>query len=327
MSKKLNILRCVDQNWWAYAHIAREHRLYTKHNMTHAKHDEVKLDGIDIIYIHSPDISNYHATKLTLEAKERGIKVIGGYAGNPKYWTTAEKQTYTHADLIVSISPQTYQFGKFHYTNIPTIFMPESVDTNFFYPVPKNNNEFRIGWAGGSHKKIKRCYLLDKLDYPVIKMDNWKQQRYSQEKLLTLSNMREFYQSLDVLLLTSESECMPRVIMEAMSCEKAVISTDVGGVRLLLDQEWLVPAEGDDEIIRQINNKLKLLKDNKQLCKEVGERNRNHLIDTFSWESNAQLWDLMFESVYNNDINTIVEVTENRVEPHKTWFDSFKIGG
>jgi len=111
---KLNILRCGDQNFWAYYWIAQEHARYSSHNIEYAKFNEINLNGRNLIYIHSPDITNYHADKLPKEAKEKNITVIGGYAGNPEYWSPAEKRTYSVADLIITISPQTYAFAKFH---------------------------------------------------------------------------------------------------------------------------------------------------------------------------------------------------------------------
>jgi glycosyltransferase involved in cell wall biosynthesis len=57
------------------------------------------------------------------------------------------------------------------------------------------------------------------------------------------ARIREIYQSCDVLLVPSYSEGMPTVILEAMASGLAVIATDVGGVRTVVDEQigWLIP--------------------------------------------------------------------------------------
>lgn len=322
MKEKLNILRCGDQNFWAYHWITKEHMRYTAHNMQYAKHDEINLDGVDVLYIHSPDITNYHADKLPLEAKARGIKVIGAYAGNPHFWSPAEKRTYSHADLIVTISPQTYSFAKFHYTNIPVIYMPESIDTEFFTPKSCNRNRFNVGWAGGVHKRVKRYHIAEELKYPIYLKDNWKAQRESQNKNLTLKEMKEYYRKIDVLLVTSASECQPRTVLEAMATGKPVISTDVGSVSMLLEPEWIVPINPTKKVVEEINFRLDLLKKYPKLRQRVGQRNLDFITKYFSWENNKVLWDTIFEDVYNGNIDNAIYQSKKFLIPFKKEFVS-----
>lgn len=320
--KKLNVLRCVDQNFWAYAIIAKEHSLYTKHNMTYLKHDEVNLNGQDVIYIHSPDISGYHAEILPLEAKKKGIKVIGAYAGNPLYWSPAEKRTYSDADIIVTISPQTYSFAKFHYSDIPVIYMPECVDTDYFTPKQFSKDTFIVGWTGGKHKKIKRFALTEQLDYSIQLQDDWKERRKINNRELDLSKMKDFYQSIDVLIVTSESECQPRVVMEAMAGGLPIIATNVGSMKMLLGKEWIVDVYPDAKVVQQMNEKLSILEKNPKLRKEVGERNREHIQKYFSWKSTQLLWDNLFENIYKNNIKQIIKDSDNFLKPFKEDFES-----
>lgn len=318
----MRVLRCGDQNFWAYYWIAQEHARYSRHEIKYAKHDEVNLDGVDLVYIHSPDISNFHAEYLPMEAKKRGIPVIGAYAGNPYYWSPAEKRTYSHADLIVTISPQTYAFARFHYTNIPVIFLPESVDTDFFLPGgERSDDRFVIGWAGGVHKKIKRARLLDRLDFPVLKKDDWKLNRVSQNANLTLEGMRDFYNSIDVLIVTSLSECMPRVVLEAMACCLPVISTDVGSVRMLLSGDWIVPKNPDEAVVSGLNTKLGILKKHELAARFViGNKNRDHVHHSFSWHFNAVLWDEVFSAVKQKRIDTAMALAAAYLGAYREYF-------
>ena len=294
--KRLNVLRCGDQNYWAYYWVAQEHARYSRHNVRYAKWDEVNLNGIDVIYIHGPDISNYHATGLPCEARKRGIKVIGGYSGNPEFWSPAERSTYVCADLIVAISPQTYAFCKFHYKNIPVVFMPESIDTHFFTPRPYPRDSFIVGWAGGIHKPIKRAHLLKQLDFPVVTRSQWAEPRAAKDTV-TLDKMVEFYHSIDVLVQTSLSECQPRVVMEAMACGLPVIATDVGSMRMLLTPNWIVPVSPDEDVVCGINDKLHRLQYDTCIYGGIGRRNLEHIKLHWSWEQNVEIWDSMFSAI------------------------------
>lgn len=321
--KNYKILRCGDQDFWAYAFLAKEHIKYSKHNMEYVCYNKVHYDT-DLLYIHSPDITNAHATTIPKIAHSKGIKVIGAYAGSPVFWSPAEKRIYDYSDLIVTISPQTYEFAKFHYKNHPIIFLPESVDTDVFYPnyekiYNTKKKDLVIGWAGGAHKKIKRTYLLDKLDFPVKIKSDWQQQRNN--KITTNNHMVDFYQSLDVLVVTSITECMPRVILEAMACGIPVISTDCGGIRMLIDREFLVPVNPEDDCVSQINTRLHMLYKYPELRKAIGLRNRKWIEEQWSWEKNTTLWDEVFSLVIEDKVNKAIILADKYLNKYKKDFD------
>lgn len=313
------ILRCIDQLFWAYSFISQEHIKYSSHDMSYVKHDAVHYNA-DLLYIHSPDISPAHATIIPKLANSKGIKVVGAYAGNPVFWSVSEKRVYEYSDLIVTISPQTYEFAKQNYPEgHPIVFLPESVDTNFFKPSYNFNKSFTVGWAGGAHKKIKRTYLLDKLDFPVIIKSDWKDQR--RDNVTTLDNMLPFYRSIDVLVITSLSECMPRVALEAMACGIPVISTDVGGMRMLIDKEFIVPVNPEEECVSAINDKLQLLFKYPELRNAVGKRNRDWIEKYWSWEKNTKLWDEVFTLVIENKADKAVEMADKYLENFTECFE------
>lgn len=326
MKKFYTILRCGDQYNWAYHFVATEHARYSVHTIKYAKHDNINLDGIDAIYIHSPDITTFHAEQLPLQAKEKGIKVIGGYAGNPRFWSKAESNVYTCADLIVTISPQLYQFAKNKYNQTPVIFLPESIDTDFFQPSEfggsiTSDSPFKIGWAGGKHKPIKRCHLLKKLKYPVTIKDDWKAQRQGQVDN-PLEEMRDFYQGMDCLVVTSLSECMPRTVLEAMACGLPVIGTDVGSMRILLDKEFIVPVNPEDNTVNEMNKILELFYNNLEYRHKIGKINREKAETYFSWKNNAKLWDYVFAYIIENKIEEAINISQNYVNLFKDEFNT-----
>jgi len=301
-SKKLNVLKVVDQWGWSYDFIGREQARYSRHNIIINKYDNVKLDGIDIIYIHSPNIHPSIAD-LPWEAKERGIKVIGAYGGDPKYYPDGGIPPYPYADIIATISPQTYKYGEDTYENIPTIFFPEGVDTIFFTPKPFDPTKFKAGWAG-SFWSIKRCGILDKLIVKVHRQSDWGPKHFKYKRDLT--PMLNFYHSIDTFVLSSETECMPRVVLESMACGLPVVSTAVGNVPFLINEKWLTAVHPEEKVIEQMNKCLKRLKYNKNCRKGVGERNRTFICRNFSWDVVQPYWDEIFDYLHEGRTKKII---------------------
>ena len=312
---KLNICKIIDQYGWAYYHIAIEQARYSEHNIFYVRiHDILeKFDNldIDILYLPCPDINKTIPDILIEKCKKRGIKIIGAYSGE-----IAKK--YSYIDLTLSISPQTYQLTKNLYKGrVPTIFLPESIDTEYFKNDFKFSN-FQAGWAGSYKRPLKRTYLLKKLKYPVkIQCDR----SFYDGK--TLDSMLDFYNSINTLLLVSNSECMPRVVLEAMSCSLPIISTDVGSIRILLDDEWIVPVNPESTIIEEVNYRLNLLNKYPKLRKEVGKRNRQYIEKYLSWKNNQKLWDDVFSALVRDDYKKINSISEKYIDllPNKKEFE------
>ena len=127
--------------------------------------------------------------------------------------------------------------------------------------------------------------------------------------------MIKFYHSIDCLVVLSITEAMPRIILEAMACGLPVISTDTGSVRMLLDKDWIVPIYPEKEAIKQMNKKLDLLKKDPQLRKKIGERNRKHIEQFFSWNKNQALWDEVYNALCIEDYKKIEILTNNYLKP------------
>lgn len=304
-SKKLNICKIIDQFGWAYYFIAKDQQKYSTHNIDYKRLLDVTEIDADIVYIHSPNINYAKCQRLITSLKQKGIKVIGGYGGECKIKYEPEP------DLIVSISIQHLDFLKNMYPNKSVVFLPEAIDTNYFIPVDRNSNDFKVGWAG-CIREVKRPYLLDKLDFKVEKKSDWGKQYFVDGQ--TLDKMKDFYNSIDVLILTSISECMPRVVLEAMACGLPVVSTKVGCISMLLDEQWIVSVTPDDQVIKEMNEKLLLLKNNPQLRQQVGERNRQHIEKFFSWSIVEKLWDNTFELVMQNKFKEIENISDNFIK-------------
>jgi len=288
--KKLNVVKVIDQWGWAYYYLGKEQQKFTRHNIILQKYTEfnMSLDDVDVIYFHGPDMAPRSINdELIQKCKDKGIPVIGGYGG-------LVSATYQYADVIATISPETYNYAKEKY-DCPTIFLPESVDTDYFKSNSSfNSNRFNVGYAG-SPIPLKRTYLFDKLNFPVIQKSDWGQKFWVQQ---TQDHMKNFYQSIDVLILLSITECIPRVVLEAMAMGLPVVATNVGCLSMLLDKEWIVDANPEKEVVKQANEKLNILFKNPILRRDVGIRNRWFVEENFSWKKTQPLWDDFFDIIY-----------------------------
>jgi glycosyltransferase involved in cell wall biosynthesis len=91
-------------------------------------------------------------------------------------------------------------------------------------------------------------------------------------------NIISTYHSADVIVLTSVSEAFPYSVLEAMSCAKAIVATDVGGVREALESNGvLVPPTDAEGLAREVRRLL----DDPALRATLGARARAAIVEKF----------------------------------------------
>jgi glycosyltransferase involved in cell wall biosynthesis len=101
--------------------------------------------------------------------------------------------------------------------------------------------------------------------------------------------------ALDVFALSSLSEGLPLVILEAMATGAAVVSTDVGGIADVVEDGksgFLVPP-GDDEAMR---GKLQELAENRGLASQAGRLARDQVQERYSSERMARQYLELYRS-------------------------------
>ena len=91
-------------------------------------------------------------------------------------------------------------------------------------------------------------------------------------------NVMDAYRSATVVVLTSISEAFPYSILEAMSCAKAIVATDVGGVREALEGNGALVSPGNAEALAA--EVLRMLAD-PALRAELGARARATVVEKF----------------------------------------------
>lgn len=97
----------------------------------------------------------------------------------------------------------------------------------------------------------------------------------------------------DVFILTSDSECCPMTVLEAMASELPIVSTDVGGVsELVCDAGILLPINDKETIAKAIVE----LGSDKSRQKEMGKKARI-LVQQFESSIIAQKYVDMYQSI------------------------------
>lgn len=92
------------------------------------------------------------------------------------------------------------------------------------------------------------------------------------------------YRAADVVLLTSISEAFPFSVIEAMSCGRAVVASDVGGVREALDGCGVVVRPRD---VEQFAAEVRRLLDDAPLRAKLGARARAKVVEQFKVDNSV----------------------------------------
>jgi len=115
---------------------------------------------------------------------------------------------------------------------------------------------------------------------------------------LTPEEMRDWYAKSDVVVLPTQTEGLPRVLLEAQLMEKPVVAYGVGGVpeAVLNGVSGYVVEHGDSTSFAK---RLKMLLTNPELCARMGEAGRRHVLDNFALDRLAERHEEFYLKVLN----------------------------
>lgn len=309
-NKRINILFLFDVYGWVFDFKTRFYKKYSSHHIIPKKFDEIQdsdLDNIDIVII--PGSCHYKMLKgwkILDKIKQRNIKIVVQYNSEIELNLP---NPLVNVDLCVAASPKIYdRLQKMGLQNL--IYFPHSVDSEFFLPEYQYNN-FTLGWTGNPNCKEKRFHLLKYIKYPIKIQAKYGQEYFKKDR--SLSEMVKFYNSIDILLILSKSEGAPLPLLEAMSCGKMVLSTDVGIASLLLDKKWLID---ENNIIEDLNKKLEYLSKHQEIIIKEGERNRKFIKTYYSFFNKVLILDNIYQSLLYNKVKfkMITEIIPKKIK-------------
>ncbi len=106
--------------------------------------------------------------------------------------------------------------------------------------------------------------------------------------------LRELYETSSIYLLPSKQENASIGLLEAMLAGMAVITSNVSGCPETVGDSGLLVSPQDVEGIR--TNLLKLINDDK-LCRELGARARNRVLEVFDWQKISRQYIAQYEEI------------------------------
>ena len=107
--------------------------------------------------------------------------------------------------------------------------------------------------------------------------------------------LHESYQGADIFILTSESEGMPCVVLEAMGCGLPIITTDVPGNREIVregENGFLIPV-GDAE---KLAHALTRLVADPNLRRRFGAESRK-IVQPYDWRNIVKRYEVIYQEV------------------------------
>jgi glycosyltransferase involved in cell wall biosynthesis len=259
------------------------------------------LKNYDIIHFHEFELSFPFFSYLIKKPK-----ILHLHGINPNFLKRHHISRFLlkHlAHIYISISRQmTKELVALGIPESKVIYVPNSVDTNFFKPGKLKEENLllyvgRISELKGLHILIEALkYLKESVRLVIIGPLDWNTNYY--RNLLNLikkenekgkheikclgameqSEIVEWYQKASLLILPSFAEGFPVTILEALSCETPVIATPVGGVpEIIKNRETGISippgnpirlAEAIDYLLENEDVRLKMACEGRKLVKE-----------------------------------------------------------
>jgi len=146
--------------------------------------------------------------------------------------------------------------------------------------------------------------VLFKLYGPIVNEEYYKKCKKLVEDLKLENNFvfagktnspEKAYNEGDVVMLTSISEAFPFVVLEAMACEKVVISSDVGGTKEVLEGYGYVIKPKD---YKEFAEKTIYILKNPKIAEEMGKDARERVLLGFTIEDMIANYEREYRKLY-----------------------------
>ena len=113
-------------------------------------------------------------------------------------------------------------------------------------------------------------------------LDNW----VTMKGLVRHEKIPEYLEKADLYIQPSISEGMPKSVLEAMSMELPIVMTKVGGMRELNIEPGVIYMEKNNK--KQLYDGIVYFIKNPEIRKMGGKRNREFILNNFSWDVHAK---------------------------------------
>jgi len=276
------------------------------------------LRRFDVIHIHTPYAVKFLRWVLPYFTSKVIYTRHGAAPMKAKHWVKLHKSTKPYVNAITFVSQEgadNFQ-ANHHWSDIPHTVIDNGVIIKPVIKKKANNSYLRLGAVGrmiplknqlSLLKAIKRLNkrIQDKIEVNFFGDGECLNtlQTYHQANLAhvnvvfhgMVSDRELIYSNIDVLIVTSETEGLSMVIIEAMANKIPVVATNVGGNPKLVvanNTGWLFEYEDDAVLADYIEN----IFQNKELVKQYGDSAFNYIRVNFSIDTTEKKYAELYES-------------------------------
>jgi len=305
MSRKPRILIVSDVPGWAYDNVSSAIMLVLGLDFDFHK---VYAQDLPLIDHHAYDLvycmywRSDFLQRNAIPKEKLCVQVASFWSWQEKYQISLERliEGYLNKACAVSVNcPGLFELiSPLH----PAVFLnPSGIDLEKFHPHPprstQNDETLVVGWTGSTATHGDNKGLLDIILPACQSLDNVQLRIVTKEKhWLPHHEMPMFYRDIDVYVCASKSEGTPNPVLEAAASARAVISTPVGIVPMLIKDGWngwVVRREIPDILAALLK-----LRDDRGLCVRMGKDNRRMIEEGgWSWEFRAENYRRMFNEI------------------------------
>lgn len=270
----------------------------------------------DVIHIHSPHALKFLNLLLPFLTKKIIYTRHGADPLTKTHWLDLHVKANKYVDAITFVSQEGLDnFQAQHkWQNTPSLVIDNGV---LILPVAKKRSEnLRIGSVGRMIPLKHQINLLNAIERLPVKLQSniavnffgdgeclGQLKQFHQNNIANVEvnfygmiNDRELiYSNIDVLVVTSETEGLSMVIIEAMANRIPVIATDVGGnPKLVINEQtgWLFNYNDDEKLSEHIQRFI----DNSHLVTGYGDSAFDFVSANFSIDTAAEKYGQLYNA-------------------------------
>ncbi len=251
--------------------------------------------------------------KVYRKFKNKDLKTVFTSGGGSAFLHSR----FFESDRLIAQTPEKQDLFSRKY---PTSFIPCGVDTDLFRSQNFSRKDFNlpedklIVFSASALDPVKRLDFLmkamNKIENSFLLLAGDGPQKEELEKLgkkLLGDNVRflgsigqdklvKYYNLSDVFCLPSKSEPFGIVLIEAMACQKPVVTNDTD------TQKWIIKQGGACVNVSDLNTLVKALEQykDKELASNTGLRGRENVLNRFSWDASADEYCKVFKELIND---------------------------
>jgi glycosyltransferase involved in cell wall biosynthesis/peptidoglycan/xylan/chitin deacetylase (PgdA/CDA1 family) len=279
----------------------------------------VKHENISIINAHAPvplfaDMALRVASKVPVVISYHMMSMAKGRSGADRLIALYEDHvlptTLNRAQQIICSSDKVRDIFLSQFSHKSVTITP-GVDTEKFHPTDaghedkllfvgslnKSDNHKGLIFLLGALKIVKQTHPHVHLDIvgegSGVSMFEKIAEQYDVSGAVRFlggqydENLAALYRKSNIFILPTLNDSFPLVILEAMASGVPVISTNVGGIPTMIDDQetgYLIQP-GDSNVLAE---KIQYLLDNPKIAKEFGKNGRNKVAKNLTWNNQAE---------------------------------------